>query len=927
MQRKVSNEGGINSVPGSRTTSRQHQNQRSIDSTDGIAEEEVEEPKEEPVQSRGPPAQQVNTQPPQAQARSQIDMRALADQPSIHESNPSSPAKANSPREARNKSTSPIERGSPAAKQSEEFDKLKRTNDWYASELALARRAGYTPQTANSALLEERGNGLLPENERPFVEAMLALKGELAKVQGQIETQASLAANRVRDIERQRDVAIQEAVYAKAKLAALGGPSRTPTPGDKDIDQEKMTDMSRKLAASLGNQADLSAKVGLLTQEISAEKKARHLADETASEAQTRISQLDEYRNWAGSEIEHLRAELFDAEKAYRDESQTSQESVAEAKLLRIDQTELSTKLKDALAENSNYASSLDQINKAMQATNSKSATISRQLEEERLERERVERKLAQVKSEYEEKTADLESTHQRMKDVEELMEQYAEEAKAANAVLAAGLDKIGERSDPEALTGATEERVSLLQEQVDSTKALLTKSKQHADETGERLAQAMQRVAGLEYQQGQSSKDSIALRRRMAEVGDDARRLKQDNAELEQRLSDKQLEVDAVTAKHNALKEILMERSNQNSAVDKRRSLALASPSPSGGTATPEQMNRLREMESRLEDSLRAHRETKNTAEMQAQEVEKHFRDKLEQLENDYQSAVHYVKGTEKMLKRMKDELAKLKTQNKRLQTDLEEAQGRGSMNSETRNENEADWEQERELLNQEIDDLRSKVRESATALDKQIRETKQQLDSLRDERDQLKLAHNQLQLQVLDDSEQISDAKFLVERLEHENSALETRAHSAEQKVSMLLDQVENSVDNYRRSARVEDANGVEPQSARSSYYDGPDNRTSVALDSLATELDALRNQWQSTNKTYRLSSTFDFEKAMPSPAQPEFPSSITQWREKLHQEEAAASSRDTSRQGTNSPTTPTLASHMEQRNGAHSQQPNQL
>ena len=118
-----------------------------------------------------------------------------------------------------------------------------------------------------------------------------------------------------------------------------------------------------------------------------------------------------------------------------------------------------------------------------MQVTNTKSEIMGRQLEEERLERERLEIKLAQVKSEYEEKTADLHSTHQRMKDVEELMEQYANEAKAANAVLAAGLGKISDREKPDALTSSAEERVRVLQEQVDNTRALLDKSKQQADE------------------------------------------------------------------------------------------------------------------------------------------------------------------------------------------------------------------------------------------------------------------------------------------------------------------------------------------------------------------------------------------------------------------------------------------------------------
>ncbi|KAI5777353.1 hypothetical protein EDC01DRAFT_781167 [Geopyxis carbonaria] len=627
------------------------------------------------------------------------------------------------------------------------------------------------------------------------------MKGELAKVQTQVDTQAALAAKKVQDIERQRDVAIQEAVYAKAKLAALGG-SSTPTPGDKSsdtaaIDAEKMSDMSRKLAASLTAQADFSVKVEALTQEISAERKARQLADETASAAQNRISELDEYRNWAGSEIESLRAELLGAGKAFRDEAAQGQESAAEAKLLRIDQVEMTARLQDVMAENKNYKASLEQLSKAMQISNNKNITLERQLEEERVIKEGLERKLAQVKSEYEEKTADLQSLNKRLKDMEELAETYSEEAKAANAVLSAGLEKLNNHEVSDILEKVTEDRVRVLQEQVENTNALLSTTRAQADETGEKLAQAMLRIAGLEYQQGQSSKDSIALRRRMADVGDEGRRLKNENAELLQRLNERQLEVDAVSAKHNALREILHERSasGMNGAFDKRRSTALQSPSPGSGTATPEQISRLRELEQRLEDSLRAHRDTKNTAEMQAQEVEKHFREKLEQLENDYQSAVHYVKGTEKMLKRMKDELAKFKIQNSKLQLELEEAQRKGSKQNEARSENEADWEQERDLLNKEIDDLRQKVRESAMALDKQIRETKSQLDTLRDERDQFKIEHNQLKLQLLDNSQQISAARGEIEKLESENALLETRAQDAENKVSGLLDQVENS------------------------------------------------------------------------------------------------------------------------------------
>ncbi|CUS08813.1 unnamed protein product [Tuber aestivum] len=788
---------------------------------------------------------------------------------------------------------------------SQEMERLKHQNDWYSSELALARRAGYTPQTNGNAILDERANESLAEDDRPFIEAMLMLKGELSRVQGSVDTQAALAAKRIQNIERQRDVAIQEAVYAKAKLAALGGNSAAPT-GDKsavdiaNMDAEKMADMSRKLASSLAAQAELSARVEVLTAEITAERKARHLADETAAVAQSRVTELDDFRNRAASEMESLRAELLDAERAFRDEAAARTEATAEAKLLRIDQDELSMKLKEALEDNSSYQGLMGELRKAMESSSERSTTLARQLEEERMVKEGLERKLAQVRSEYEEKVADLTSANTRLRDAEELMEKCAEEARAARAAMAAGLQKVSEReimSD----TGAADERVRVLQDQVASANSLLARSKAQADETGEKLAQAMQRVAGLEFQQGQASKDAIALRRRMAEALDEVRRLKQENAENNARLLDRQLEVDSITTKHNALKEILAERSSM-AGYDKRRSHNLQSPSPSG-TATPEQINRLRELETRLEESLRAHRETKSTAEMQAQEVEKHFREKLEQLENDYQSAVHYVKGTEKLLKRMKDELAKNKAQNARLHLELEEAQRKNSERSRQGSVSEIgaeSWESERASLKREIDDLRTKVRESATALDKQIRESKETLDSLREERDQFKIGHNQLQLQIMDVSQQLSETRQMVERLEMENNQLERRAQDAEERVSFLLDRVEDSVDAYRRSTRLEGASGsIETGSARSSFYGaGPDARNSVALDSLATELDALRTHWENTNKNYRLSSTFDFEKTPTSTEGGELSSSLAMWRQKLQQEESDAARRSDSR-----------------------------
>lgn len=850
---------------------------------------------------------QLSIQRPQAskQLESPIEEQSEETIPvSVPTATTGTPTSKASPNNASiDRAPTPVEEVRPVANSSE-VEELKRLNAWYASELALARRAGYTLQS-NNGLLEDRGVDLLQENDRPLLEAMIALKGELIKVQGSVDSQAALAAQKIAEVEHQRDFAIGEAVYAKAKLAAIGG-STGPTPspaGEKgdtaSIDAERFQDMNRRLAVAISAQTDLRTKLENVTAEIDAERRARQLADETATAAQKRVSELDEFRNHAASEMESLRSQLLDTERESRDEASKSAEAVAEAQLLRLDKEELSARLKEALDNEKDLRNSLEALEVTTTTISDRTTMLETQLEEDKNARENLEKRLVQLKSELEEKAMDLELSNRRLKEVEELAENSTNEARSARAALSAGLKRVAERGEINIIGSAADERVTLLQEQLQASKDLLARSKSQADDAGERLAQAMQRIAGLEFQQSQSSKDAIALRRRMADTLEEVRRLKQENTAIKAKIKEKQLEMDATNTKYQALKTILDERSAVASIVDKRRSQIV--PSPLSGTGTPEQANRLRDVEAQLEESMRTHREFKNTTEMQAQEVEKHFREKLEQLEADYHSAVHYVRGSDKMLQRMKDELKKYKARNIELQAEVETARKQATESSSNN-----DWENERASLNKEIEELRGKVRESVAAIDRQIREFKEQLDTLREERDQYKLQTSQMQIQLLDASEEISNMRATVDRLENDNSVLETRAVDAEHKVSRLLDHMESSVDAYRQSARV-DQNGLsaaDAESVRSSYYGDP--RTSVALDSLATELDALRSHWENTNKAYRMSTAFDFEKTPTSTEGGEFSNSLAKWRQRLDQ-------RDEGEHGESepqSPTTPTQA-----------------
>lgn len=360
-------------------------------------------------------------------------------------------------------------------------------------------------------------------------------------------------------------------------------------------------------------------------------------------------------------------------------------------------------------------------------------------------------------------------------------------------------------------------------------------------------------------------------------------------NSDLKNQLANQQLETNAITVQHNTLKDILAERgiSPTNLARVREMGSRTSSPNPS----------RTNDLERQLAQAVAAHEETKQVFAAQIQESETTYRNRIVQLENDYQSAVHYVKGTEKMLKKMKQELAQVQSENNRLKNENLELEERSSLHDNARP---ADWEAEREELEDKIEGLQEQVKSTSAQLEQELVELRKKLDATNQERDSTARSHN-------DVAEQLTIREKELEQMQQENALLEKRVQDAEQKVSLLLDQVENSVDNYRRRSRIStdqmnigtpNPNGglghtrQESSEAGSSYGGVGNNRNSAALDDLANELDMLRSHWETTNKNYRLSTNFDFE-GLGTKKESDavgLSESLADWRKRLDAEERA-------------------------------------
>lgn len=752
-----------------------------------------------------------------------------------------------------------------------ELDAAKSRNAWYASELELAKKAGYQPNQSPNPILDQKAAESFGEADRPLIESLIAMRNELANVQGSIDQQAVLAAKKIAEVEKQRDTAINEAIYAKAKLAAHGG-SQTNTPQldgeSRDIASGRSTDIARKLATALATQKDLQHHVDVLTAELEAEKRGRKLAESTLHAVQNRLEELESYKQQNSSEVETLKAELHTLHKESREHATAHAEAVSKMQILQVSKDQLEAQHKEVLEKSQGHGTSFEKLQAALAATTEKMDMFEHKYHESEAQREMVEERLRRLRAEHEDRTAELDMATRRLRDAEELAEKHANEAKTHRLAVESGLEKMSTR-DISSTTSPSSDMIATLHAQVESANALVRKHQAAADAASEKLRVAEERIAGLDDYQGKTSKEQISIRKQLQALMRETQSLQAANSEMKFQLANQQLETNAVHVQHDTLKNLLGERGISPVGA---RSRALSS--PQNRDHTPDQ-NRVRELEQQLSSVQQEHEETKKTFETREQEAESAYREKLAQLENDYQSAVHYVKGTEKMLKRMKDELAKYKTDNARLKSELDEAESK----KEPSRDVPSDWEEERGSLQKQIESLQAEIKTSHDQLERQMQEVKKELQTSQQERDNFKKSHEDTQRQLSDSMQQ---ARSDLTQLQQENALLERRAMDAEQKVSLLLDQVESSVDNYRRQSRqVLPGDSLNPNNPSgppsllvshtrnlsgnsiSEYSTVGDNRNSMALDSLASELETLRTHWETTNKNYRLSNTFDFEK----------------------------------------------------------------
>lgn len=716
-----------------------------------------------------------------------------------------------------------------------ELEQLRIRNAWYESELALARKAGYRT-SLEEAVSGENKTMSVGEESRPLLEALLKMRNELVAAQQAMSDHSMAMGVRVAQAEKERDAAVSEALHAKTHSLARQRGLGSGFDGREESDRAQET--SRRLALTLAAHKNLSSKVEALGREISVEREARQLAEESANHAHARASELDQHKQESSSEVERLRGELHEAQRTAREEAAARAEAFASSKMLQVDRDDLHRKHSAAVESTRNHTAILASLRDAVSASTGKSELLEQQLEEERRQRSLLQEKLTRLRSEHEERSSELETASRRLQESEEAAATHRAEAEKHRGVVLAGLGSSVAQGEQD--VSANDERVQILQQQLNAANTLVRQNQSAADVASEKLRRAEERIAGLEAYQEQASREGLSLRKQLQLASTSSASLHAEKADLQQKVADHAVELTALQGQHNAVKNLLHERGIDTSGLHVEQAPL---------------SERFQEIESQLEASRQANEEMRVSFEQREQEASRGWEEKIVALDNDYQSAVKYLKGTEKMLSKMKSELQRYKTQNKEMEDKLSGERGSPAPGG---------WETEKAGLQREIEDMQARNRSASSDLERQMSAAR----SANLERDAL-----QQQLDAARERSREADG------LRTRNAELEARVIEAERKAHMLLETVGTTVNNYRRESQQLQANGVAAAlpgaaagdaiapgtgtqhghsrnlsansiSAESSYSNdhhqgGEDvlSRNSMALDALASELEGLR------------------------------------------------------------------------------------
>lgn len=772
-----------------------------------------------------------------------------------------------------------------------ELESAKRHMAWMKEGLAKASRSGY--------IYADRSGNELSVDAQDSAQADLALKFKQFKAHMQtvVVEQARHASERIADAERLKNSAAQEAAYYRAKLAAFESGREAEAQG---LERERLKDLEKSMSALMTERWNQDRKIKELDDALSLQTTLCEQAEARAADSTRRAETIQESHDRTMQRHHELQERNDMLEVQLRDHSQrlvsntsTLEQQEAEAAALQAQVDEL-TRSRDQ------HIKTLERVMETFRHTKKRADEFDAEEKHSREKIAALEADIVELRGELESRTTEVENAREKLAEVENAWATSREEADAYRALTTTNLGELLDihrdmKADEDRYTKGHNEKSAAIQLEMDELRKMMKDASDRHSDAQQKLSEERHRVRDLELQASQLRAQLVGLRSQLSNVLADSGDLKRELSEKDMELEDKAKEASEASVRLRMLRTYLAE---QGIAVDEDD--LQANGSRANGVVSPDVVS---ELESRLAERnrmfdnaqrelnkvTRSHRDAEAKAsdlavqierlrssqspasssadsdarlaeaERRFEETERGYKTRMQQMEEDYQLAVHYVKGTEKMMRRMKDELTKQKDNNTTLQAELEVARntrsrtnGRTTPSDDDGTRNQLlEAQRQVQRLHRENRDLNARLesfesdlealRDKLVASQRESDDRLTQVEELQHEVDRL---HASLEVA------RGGSEETLLERLSNENTTLRRENEQLSHKIGLLLE-----VDQPTFSRRP--ISGVSAQRLSSSS-----SENALAFEHLSSELDDWQRQLASSMTNRRPLSEYESE-----------------------------------------------------------------
>ena len=500
--------------------------------------------------------------------------------------------------------------------------------------------------------------------------------------QAVIADQARAMSERLADADRIKNGAVQEAAFYRAKLSAFESGSG----GEVNrLERDRANHLEQQLQTLLTERATTERKLEELQEAHTLQVRLRDQAEERTLDASRRAEMAEAAHDQAQKEHASLREQTHATEYTLRDHAErlvtltsTTQQQDAELNATK-DQIE------ELLAIRDQHQRALEQSRVALEASGSRATEMDEQWQSAKKQVAEMELEIVELRNELESRVQEADTARSRLADVENAWTKSREEADHYRSLTTGGLGKLLDThreiqaNDDRAIRGHAE-RTRAMELEATSLRKMLKEAGQRVDTTQANLSEAHDRNRLFETDLMSTRAQVSGLRSQLAVALSDTGRLRKDLLAREAELRDKSRLCSETETRLGMLKNYLADAGLMVDEDD----LSSSQASGSGGSRLQQLQTQLQQSKQAIEDlEMRCHDALREKADSDSQvrlmsgeldrlrsgtsrspsaedhsasaralaaerklaESDASHREKLQRMEQDYQTAVHYVK------------------------------------------------------------------------------------------------------------------------------------------------------------------------------------------------------------------------------------------------------------------------------------------